>query len=208
MNFKKAVKEFQRVFMAQPETAGTAGWQANADSLRAYDEARLLYGSDVRGTTPFIPRVGNHVFKTLQIPTTLPTLDELMGRPEYPFENLIAHYHQLLKADELNVLTIHAELEGMRYLSWFREFLQSLKTHSTSTIEVVRLDRFAQQLLANRSSIPVCDMIQGTVDGRSGTLAVQAATTTTQASSSTPLAEDNLSAAAYALASRDEIACL
>ena len=56
-----------------------------------------------------------------------PTLDELLGRPEYPEERLVEHYLSLLRTDRPNILTIHAELEGMKYLALFRNFLEQAK---------------------------------------------------------------------------------
>jgi len=169
--FGKARKEFERIFGEPAKTAGSAGWQANNFSLAAYDSAHLLYASDARGTRPFIPRANGTVFKTPQIPTTLPTLDELLGRPEYPEERIVSHYLSLLQPEVLNVLTIHAELEGMKQIALFRSFLEQVRDRR---IQVKRLGDVAGDLIKNHSSIPRCDLISGTVDGRSGTLAVQA----------------------------------
>lgn len=167
--FAKARDEFVRIFGGPARTAGAAGWQANADSLAAYDAAGLLYASDGRGTHPFFPRARGEIFRTLQIPSTLPTLDELLGRPEFPLERLADHYLSQLRSDRLNVLTIHAELEGMAYSDWFRGFLARAREH----IDIVRLDRLAERMLADRAAIPVCDLTNGEIDGRSGVLAVQ-----------------------------------
>jgi undecaprenyl phosphate-alpha-L-ara4FN deformylase len=168
--FSRARQEFERIFGEPAKTAGAAGWQANGMSLAAYDDAGLLYGSDSRGSYPFFPRVGNAVYKTLQIPTTLPTLDELLGRPEYPEERIPGHYLSLLRHDRLNVLTIHAELEGMKKIELFR---QLLKLAGARGIKIMRLDDLARDLLQKPSSVPVCGLVPGTIDGRSGTLAVQ-----------------------------------
>jgi len=168
--FGKARTEFERIFGKPAATAGSAGWQANAFSLEAYDAAGLLYGSDTRGTHPFFPRSKGKVFKTLQVPTTLPTLDELLGRPEYPEDRIVAHYLSLLDPDKLNVLTIHAEVEGMKNIALFRSFLEQIRKRG---IQVVKLEEFIFNLLKNPSSLPVCDLASGTVDGRTGTLAVQ-----------------------------------
>jgi undecaprenyl phosphate-alpha-L-ara4FN deformylase len=168
--FAKAQKEFERIFGEPARTAGAAGWQANALSLGVYDEAGLIYASDTRGTHPFIPRADGKTFKTLQIPTTLPTLDELLGRPEYPQERLIDHYLSLIKPSVHNVITIHAELEGMKYLTLFRKFLVRIRS---SDLRIVLLRDLASSILNNPVSIPSCDLVQGMVDGRSGTLAVQ-----------------------------------
>jgi peptidoglycan/xylan/chitin deacetylase (PgdA/CDA1 family) len=168
--FGKARAEFKRIFGEPARTAGSAGWQANGFSLAAYDDARLLYASDTRGTHPFFPRAEGVVFRTLQVPTTLPTLDELLGRPEYPEERIVDHCQSLLRPDTPNVLTSHAELEGMKKIDIFRRFLKTVKERR---IRTVRLDDLARDLLQSPASVPVCDLTSGTVEGRSGTLAIQ-----------------------------------
>ena len=168
--FAKAGTEFERVFGMPARTAGAAGWQANAHSLAAYDDARLDYASDARGASAFFPRIGAPVFRTLQIPTTLPTLDELLGRPKYPHDQLVEKYLSWLRNDRPNVLTAHAEIEGMARLDWFRGFLELARKRS---VQVVRLDEIAARLLRTPSAIAVCDLVQEEIDGRSGTLAVQ-----------------------------------
>ncbi len=168
--FKKARDAFFDVFQTPALTAGAAGWQANAKTLAVYDEAKLLYASDARGMHPFFPRVGETVFKTMQIPTTLPTLDELLGRPEFPKEKLIDHYVSLLKPDQPNIFTMHAEIEGMAKLAWFREFLLALKKIE---VKFEKMDSLANSVLQHPQTIPVCELVQGTVDGRSGILAAQ-----------------------------------
>jgi len=170
LEFSRARTEFRRIFGEEPLTAGAAGWQSSAFSRAVYDENGLLYGSDTRGSVPFFPRVGGRVFSTLEIPTTLPTLDELMGRPEYPDEKIASHLFSLLRADDLNVFTLHAEIEGMARRPLFRQFLELCQRAS---VQFVRLDDAARSCLAHRASIPICDLVQGTVDGRSGLLATQ-----------------------------------
>jgi len=168
--FAKAQTEFQRIFGFPAKTAGAAGWQANAFSLAAYDDAKLLYGSDARGQFPFFPRVNDIVFNTLQIPTTLPTLDELLGRSEYPMNKLTPFYLSQLIDHIPNTLTVHAEIEGMKYLSWFKYFLQeAIAQHIT----FITMETIARQCLVNRNVIPICSLIQGEIEGRSGTLAIQ-----------------------------------
>jgi len=167
--FQKACDEFRRIFSRAPLTAGAAGWQANAYSLSAYDAANLLYGSDARGVYPCFPQVGTTQFKTLQIPTNLPTLDELLGRSAFPLATLDEYYLSVLRDDVVNVLTIHAEIEGMKYLHFFERFLKKAKQQA---IQFQTLQTTAEHCLAHRASIPVCELRQGTVDGRSGTVAI------------------------------------
>ena len=168
--FGAARAEFSRIFGGEARTAGAAGWQSSANSREVYDEAGLLYSSDTRGTRPFFPRIAGRVFRTLEIPSTLPTLDELMGRPEYPDASIAVHLLSLLDPGRLNVFTLHAEIEGMGRRAVFRDFLGACRK---SGVEFVRLDDSARDLLSNRASISVCDQAMGAIDGRSGLVATQ-----------------------------------
>ncbi|HTQ29819.1 MAG TPA: 4-deoxy-4-formamido-L-arabinose-phosphoundecaprenol deformylase [Opitutaceae bacterium] len=170
--FIAARAEFLRVFSRESHTAGAAGWQSNARSREVYDEAGLLYASDTRGTFPFFPRIDGKVFRTLEIPSTLPTFDELLGRPEYPEEKIVPHYLSLLRADRPNVFTLHAEIEGMGKRALFQALLEACKG---AGVEFIRLDDLARELLADRAAIPVCDQVLAEIDGRSGVVATQAA---------------------------------
>lgn len=169
--FNRAVECFKAVFQHDPQTAGTAGWQANAASFEAYDDAHLLYGSDCRGPYPFYPKINGHVFNTLQIPSNLPTLDELLGRPEYPLEKISG---ELLSRCEQSayteVFTLHAELEGMRYLEWFEQFIIESQQRG---FEFVPTEIIARKAFENKNAIPICEVIQSEIDGRSGNLAIQ-----------------------------------
>ena len=170
--FAAARAEFKRVFGVEAHTAGAAGWQSNARSRQVYDEAGLLYASDTRGASPFFPRIDGTVFKTLEIPSTLPTFDELMGRPEFPDDKIVAHYLSLLRDDRPNVFTLHAEIEGMGKRALFRDLLRACAARG---VQFIRMDDLARELLANRAAIPICDQKLAEIDGRSGLVATQAA---------------------------------
>lgn len=170
--FIAARAEFRRIFGIEAHTAGAPGWQSNAKSRQIYDEAGLLYASDTRGGAPFFPRVDGRVFQTLEIPSTLPTFDELMGRPEYPDDRIVPHYLSLLEPDRVNVLTIHAEIEGLGRRALFGRLLAACRG---AGVEFIRLDDHARALLANRAAIPERDQILGPIDGRSGVVAMQTA---------------------------------
>lgn len=163
---QKALDEFKRIFGEPAVTAAAPGWQANNKTLAVYDQASFKYASDCRGISPFYPKVGEEVYKTIQIPTTLPTIDELLGRPEFPLDSLIAHYYSLLKTDTINVLTIHAELEGMKYLDWFHSLLLEFKKH---LVYFTSLGKIA----SSSDKFSTCEFVQKEVDGRSGKLAWQ-----------------------------------
>jgi peptidoglycan/xylan/chitin deacetylase (PgdA/CDA1 family) len=170
--FALARGEFARIFGSPALAAGAAGWQSNALSREVYDEAGLLYSSDTRGTQPYLPRIGGRVFRTPEIPSTLPTLDELMGRPGFPDSAIPGHLLSLLRGDRLNVLTVHAEIEGMGRRALFRDFLAACRRSGTA---FVRLDEEARSLVSDRRALPACDQVMAPVDGRSGLVATQAA---------------------------------
>lgn len=167
--FVAARNEFKRIFRCEAHTAGAPGWQSNPRSRQVYDEANMLYASDTRGGTPFFPRMNGRVCQTLEIPSTLPTFDELMGRPEYPDDRIVAHYLSLLSAEHVNVFTLHAEIEGMGRRELFRALLDACRR---TGVEFIRLDDYARELLANRDAIPVRDQVMAEIDGRSGLVAV------------------------------------
>jgi undecaprenyl phosphate-alpha-L-ara4FN deformylase len=168
--FAAAREEFRRIFGHEAHVAGAAGWQSNGRSRAVYDRAGLLYASDSRGASPHFPRIDGHVFQTLEIPTTLPTLDELMGRPEFPDARIAGHLATLLREDRVNVFTLHAEIEGMGRRGLFREAMSQWRQRGA---QFIRLDDYARELLASRSTISVCDQHMASIDGRSGVVATQ-----------------------------------
>ena len=168
--FGKALIEYHRIFGCDAATAGAPGWQATSFSRQVYDEAGFLYASDTRGESPFYPEINGKVFKTLEIPSTLPTFDELLGRPEFPDDKIVAHYTSLLKPGQANILTIHAEIEGMMKRPLFESLL---KSWSDIGVTFIRMDDLAREILVHRESVPVHPLVMAEIDGRSGTVATQ-----------------------------------
>ncbi len=67
--------------IGQPVTcSAAAGWRADQKVIEAKEAFHLRYNSDCRGAmpAPSIARIRNH--GTAQIPVTLPTWDEVIGR--------------------------------------------------------------------------------------------------------------------------------
>ncbi|MBI4840786.1 MAG: polysaccharide deacetylase family protein, partial [candidate division NC10 bacterium] len=75
----RAVAVYREVAGRDPRGFGAPGWQVSAASLRILDEVGFVYASDTRGKGPFFPRVDGRALRTLQLPTTFPTLDEILG---------------------------------------------------------------------------------------------------------------------------------
>ncbi len=164
--------EFADVFGRMPVVHGAAGWQMNEFVPPLEKELGFKYASDTRGRAPFLPLLGAQVVGVPQLPTTLPTLDELIGRPELGNIDPVEHLLQLTAAAPARdqVFTLHAELEGGAYVEGFERLLREWQRRG---FELADLATYAARL--HLKSLPPAAIATGTVDGRSGTLAVQAA---------------------------------
>jgi len=101
-----------------------------------------------------------------QIPTTLPTLDEVLGRDGVTQENYNRYLTSLITKESLNVLTIHAEVEGISCLGLFKEFLQQLQKEAGSVVPL-------GDLLPPADQIHQAVIGRQRVEGREGWVSVQ-----------------------------------
>lgn len=164
-----AREEFIRVFDRTPEVHGAAGWQVNASVPELERELGFRYASDTRGSGPFVPVVGGAEVAVPQLPTTLPTLDELIGRDDLGGVDPVTHLLELTKDGKQDqVFTLHAELEGGAYLEGFERLLRAWRDRGFALTD---LATHAQTLEVPR--LPRCEIVSGTVAGRSGTVAIQ-----------------------------------
>lgn len=147
-----------------PRAFGAPGWQCSAATLQAEDDLQLDYHSDTRGRTPFRPRIGNTAFHTLELPTTMLTLDESLGRHGTTASELTAYYLRQLRPG-YNVYTAHAEMEGRQQMPIYRALLQA----ASGEVEFQRL----ADLAASHAASPSCEIQAAPIEGRSGTVAWQ-----------------------------------
>jgi peptidoglycan/xylan/chitin deacetylase (PgdA/CDA1 family) len=166
----RARDQFAEVFGHFPLLHGAAGWQMNAYVPQLQQELGFRLASDTRGSTPFLPQLAHGLGRVPQLPTTLPTLDELIGRPDLqgggPVEHLLALTAAAAGRDQ--VFTLHAELEGGAYLAGFERLLREWQRRG---FELTDLGTYASGL--DLARLPPGRILSGSVDGRSGTLAVQ-----------------------------------
>jgi undecaprenyl phosphate-alpha-L-ara4FN deformylase len=161
----RAATLFGEIFGHHAMTTAAPGWTVSSDSLELQDSMGLSYCSDSRGSHPFYPVMAGHRFTTLQIPTTLPTADEILGQNGITPVTLPDYYLDSLK-EGLNVLTIHAELEGWAIRHSFIALLERL---SARGIRCVTL----QEAAAMTGSAPACRLYMGDLPGRAGLVALQ-----------------------------------
>jgi len=167
---QRAAEAFQGVFGRPARVHGAAGWQLNPHTLSLEEELGFRYASDVRGESAFFPVFDGVESGCLQIPTTLPTLDELIGRDGITQDNVHEHVYSgsLRRLAGGHVYTLHAELEGMQLLPVMEKLLGLWKKDDG---ELCALEDTYESL--DLYALPRHRIDWGQVDGRSGRLAVQ-----------------------------------
>ena len=124
-----AYQRFDSIFGAPPITHGAAGWQMNEAALAQLDDWHMRYASDgrIRGEQVGPYRVAlsdGRKLDCVQLPTTLPTFDELIGVDGM---DAMAAAHALLrqtvKPARDHVFTLHSELEGAKLKPAFEALL-------------------------------------------------------------------------------------
>lgn len=178
---------------AKPTCSAAAGWRCNEAALLAKEHFQFRYNSDCRGDSIFSPVASSHVTAshvtasqvtasqvtaeainplnqqnavlTPQIPVTLPTYDEVIGNPGITLDNYNAHIFSLLRPDQLNVYTIHAEVEGIVLRKQFEALLQQARDRNIvfKTLGELLIEPVSQRCMFGKITLP----------GREGWLAQQ-----------------------------------
>jgi undecaprenyl phosphate-alpha-L-ara4FN deformylase len=186
VEFERGLEAFQRVFGFPAQSHAAAGWQINAHGLELERDHGLLYASDTRGGPPFFPMLARGVSCCPQLPTTLPTFDEILGVDGVGESTLADAVFQLSAAAaasaaeaagatveaDLQVFTLHAELEGLLLLDAFESLLVKWRESGASIMRMAKIHEVAM-----RQPLPARAVVMGEVAGRSGRLAVQAKST-------------------------------
>lgn len=183
VQMQRAVERFREIFDASPRVHGAAGWQMNDAAWPLERELGFEYASDTRGTHPFRPvDAAGRDIGVPQLPTTLPTLDELIGLHGTTERNADARLLALTArpSPDVHVYTLHAEIEGGQLHDVFERLLRGWRAQGWC---LVGLDGLASSLDA--AALPAHRVAVGTIGGRSGTLAVQGAPPTSEAGATT-----------------------
>ncbi|HEX7441818.1 MAG TPA: polysaccharide deacetylase family protein [Caldimonas sp.] len=162
-----AFERFETIFGERPATHGAAGWQMNAAAFRQIDEWGMAYASDGRGAGPYLPRIDGKVLAHVQLPTTLPTLDELIGSDGTDERNVAAAILALTDSAQNQVFTLHAELEGGLLAPAFDALLCGWRAQGHELVSLGALHRHVE-----REALSALAPRWGSVAGRSGELIV------------------------------------
>jgi len=164
-----AMGRFEEIFGERATVHGAAGWQMNVHAYRGTQALAFDYASDTRGTHPFIPVVRGEIVACPQFPTTLPTLDELIGLDGVTEANVAQAVLGRTAADPRDhVFTLHAELEGMKLAPAFEALVEGWKAQG---FELVALRDLAAA--TPHEGLELHTVLDGSVPGRSGLLASQ-----------------------------------
>jgi undecaprenyl phosphate-alpha-L-ara4FN deformylase len=191
---QQSFDRFSDIFGVAPRTHGAAGWQMNAHAYAQLDAFGFAYASDGRAMltehgTLSDPAAGPHRISALgktmsciQLPTTLPTLDELLGRriggTVVDASNAAEVLLKLTEIPRDHVFTLHAELEGQKLAPIFEQLLNGWRAQG---YDLVSMADYHQKI--KNMPLPTQAINWGELPGRSGELIMQASASPTNTSS-------------------------
>lgn len=177
---RKSAQRYTQVFGEKPHTHGAAGWQMNRHAFAEHDAMGYAFASDGRALlnedgSLLDPAAGPYRFpggRCIQMPTTLPTLDELLGREvggsTIGTGNIAAHLLRLTEgAKRDHVYTLHAELEGQKLAPIFEQLLTGWKAQG---YQLASMAQYHDKI--KDAALPEYPVTWGEVPGRSGELIV------------------------------------
>ena len=163
----RGVAMLQGIIGWPPAAFAAPAWRITDPGLAALARFPFAYFSNCRGRGLFRPRssAGGLFGLPPEIPTTLPTYDEFLACGGIPGE-WNDHLLDSLRPRELNVLTIHAEVEGICEQERFAEFLVRAREREVAFRPLGAL------LPPAAARIPVAAIGRRQVPGREGWAAV------------------------------------
>lgn len=148
--------------------SAAAGWRADERVIEAKQAFGFRYNSDCRGQRLFRPLLADGTPGTPQIPVDLPTFDEVVG-PIIAARDFNGFILDHFRPQQLNVYTIHAEVEGILMAEDFRQLLADARLRN---IDFAPLGDLLPEFF---NTLPVGRVQRGVLDGREGWLGVQGA---------------------------------
>jgi undecaprenyl phosphate-alpha-L-ara4FN deformylase len=165
----RSVDLLTRILGRPPACSAVPAWKCNDLVLVEKEKFFFDYNSDCRGTSVFLPLVEGRQLSQPQIPVTLPTYDEVIGHNGVLNSNYNEYMLSLIKREALNVLTIHAEVEGIACLEMFDRFIKMAQSRDASFIPL-------GTLLKDSPTPSRAAIITKEIPGRDGWVSYQAPT--------------------------------
>jgi len=165
-SLSRGVDLLTKILGSSPVCSAVPGWKCNDLVLKEKSRFPFRYNSDCRGDSIFHPLVNDEQLAQPQIPVTLPTYDEMIGRDGVTESNYNERLLALCASDRLNVLTIHAEAEGIACFDMFDKFLKMAKAQGISFVPLGELLDDCHEMGSSR-------VVRDTISGREGWVAWQ-----------------------------------
>ena len=150
---------------------GAAGWQMNRHAYRLTQRLGFDYCSDTRGTHPFVPLYEAEIIACPQLPTTLPTLDELIGIDGITRRQRGRPAPARSRTSAVPPVTSTRCTPNSKAASSRRSSSNCSTGWKDQGYELVSLRDYFDALPSK--DLPRHDVAAGAVEGRTGTLAVQ-----------------------------------
>lgn len=163
---EKGYRALREIVGRDPVCSAAPGWRCTGEALLIKEQYPFLYNSDCRGHAIFNATFGWEVLSTPQIPVTLPTYDEMIGRNGVTSANYNRRLLSLFRKEGLNVLTIHAEVEGISCAAMFEDFLLEAERSGWIFVPLGELLREYPERVTSKIG-------RGEVPGREGWVSVQ-----------------------------------
>ena len=163
----QGVEALTSILGKAPLSSACPAWKCDEAVLAVKEKLGFTFNSDCRGQSPFYPLIGKIPATEPQIPTTLPTYDEVIGRNGITHNNYNSFMLDQVKASSFPVLTVHAEAEGLAVHALFQNFVERVKSEGGDFVPLGSL------LAGGKGEIPAVEMIQAEIPGREGWLAKQ-----------------------------------
>jgi undecaprenyl phosphate-alpha-L-ara4FN deformylase len=166
-SLNKGVGLLTRILGRLPTCSAVPGWKCKDLVLMEKAKFSFDYNSDCRGVSIFRPFIEGEQLSQPQIPVTLPTYDEVIGSNGITDNTYNGYMLSLLKPEKLNVLAIHAEVEGMACFGLFGRFLDMAQSKGASFVPLGALP-------SEYPSIGPGAMVARKISGREGWISCQA----------------------------------
>lgn len=166
---EEGVRVLTAILGRAPTCSAAPAWRVNDRVLREKRRFPFEFNSDCRGRSVFLPAlaVGEGGPAQLQVPVTLPTYDELVGTGGITPAGYYRRLPELLDRDGLNVLAIHAEVEGIGRQAEFADYLDSAAKDGFAFVSL-------GTLAAESPNPPECPIERAEIPGRQGWVSRQA----------------------------------
>lgn len=167
---QQAIEAFEEVFAAPPRLHAAPGWRSNPHALRLTQRLGFAYASDMRGRHPFIPVWHGEIIRCPQIPTTLPTFDEIASTTR-PDPDELAGAVLALSGNAPpagHVFSLRTAADGDGHARAFERLLAGWREQGC---EVTSIQVLADRLRMDK--LPRHEVVVGTVPGHDGTLLLQ-----------------------------------